>query len=234
MANDRALQLILFDVGATLVDPHPSARELVVRVLRERGFDVDLARLAEIEPTAWQRVGHLLPFHRYGQEESRAFWDAFYSALLLGLGLPDESATRQALYDVFQVVRNWKLYPDVQPTLEALRSEGYRLGIVSNWEEWLEDLLDTLAVRRYFDVIAGSGLVGRAKPHPAIFEHALRAVGADPAHAVHIGDNPRDDVQGARAAGIRPILIDRHGRHLTIEAVDRIEHFGDLPPLLAG
>jgi putative hydrolase of the HAD superfamily len=232
MANNRLHDVILFDVGATLVDPHPSARELVVGVLRERGFEVDLPRVAEIEPTAWRQVSHLLPFHRYGQEESRAFWDAFYSALLLGLELPDEMATRRALYDVFQIVRNWKLYSDVVPTLEALRAEGYRLGIVSNWEEWLEELLDTLAVRGYFDVIAGSGLVGRAKPHRSIFEHALRAVGADPAQAVHIGDNPRDDVEGARAVGVRPILIDRHGRQTGIEGVERIQSLAELWPLL--
>jgi putative hydrolase of the HAD superfamily len=226
-----SVRLVLFDVGATLVDPHPSARELILRVFRAHGLAFKEADLARAEPTAWEAVAGLMPFQRYGLEESRAFWDAFYEALFAALGQADDLALRSELYAEFQRLENWRLYPDVVPVLKELRATKYRLGVVSNWEEWLEDLLLSLEVHRLFDVIVASGPFGRAKPHPSIFTKALELAGLAASEAVHIGDSPRDDVQGARAAGIRPILIDRRGRHAAVE-VERITSLTELPELL--
>jgi putative hydrolase of the HAD superfamily len=223
--------LILFDVGATLVDPHPSARELVLRVLRQHGFDLQPEDMEPAEAAAWKSVSSLMPFQRYGQEESSAFWDAFYRALLGSLGLPDAPALRAALYAEFQRLENWRLYPDVVPVLETLRGLGSRLGVVSNWEEWLEDLLLALGVHKLFEVIIASGPFGRAKPHPSVFSRALELTGAEPSQTVHVGDSLREDVEGARSAGIRPILLDRHNRYPSLE-VERISSLWELPGLL--
>lgn len=224
-------RLVLFDVGATLVDPHPSAQELILRVLRGHGFNLEPSHLAQAEPVAWKKVSGLLPFQRYGQEESSVFWDAFYQALLGTLGLPADPALRAALYAEFQRLENWRLYSDVTPVLESLRASGFRLGVVSNWEEWLEDLLLALGVHQLFEVIVASGPFGRAKPHPSVFARALELAGAQPLQAVHVGDSPREDVEGARAAGIRPILLDRRDRHPSLE-VERITSLWELPGLL--
>lgn len=225
-------RLILFDVGWTLVDTHPSAQELIRRVLGEQGLPITSADLERAEPRAREAVRHLLPFQRYGQEESRAFWDAFYTALLAALGIEPRPALRAALYAAFQRLENWRLYPDVLPTLQTLRERGFRLGVVSNWEEWLEDLLLALEVHALFDVIIASGPFGRAKPHPSIFERALElAGGVTPSEAVHVGDSPRDDVAGAQAVGIRPILIDRRGRYPDLP-VERISTLAELPARL--
>lgn len=220
-------QLVLFDVGSTLVDPHPSARALVLRTLVGHGLDVTSDRLATAEPTAWQQVADRLPFHRYGQDESRGFWDAFYQALLTALGVEAAPALRAALYREFQRIENWRLYPDAVEVLQTLRERGYRLGVVSNWEEWLEDLLLALDIHARFDFIVASGPFGRAKPHPSIFQHALRLAGVPPGAAAHIGDSVRDDVTGARAAGLRPILIDRRGRHAELD-VERVASLSEL------
>ncbi len=229
--GEDALQLILFDVGATLVDPHPSAREVVLRVLNEHELAVGIDDLALAEPVAWQAVAGLLPFQRYGQEESRAFWDAFYRALLSRLGQADDDALRTALYEEFQRLENWRLYPDAVPTLRELRERGLRLGVVSNWEDWLEELLLALEVHELFDVIVASGPFGRAKPHPSIFERALSLAHVSPAAAIHVGDSPRDDVAGARAAGVRPILVDRRDRYAHLD-VERIANLAQLLTLL--
>lgn len=225
-------RLVLFDVGATLVDPHPSAQEVVLRTLRRHGLAVQSRDLARAEPLAWQRVAHLMPFQRYGQEESRAFWDAFYRALLDSLGQADDGPLRAELYAAFQRLENWRLFPEAVPVLRELRARGFRLGVVSNWEEWLEDLLLALEVHTLFDVIVASGPFGRAKPDPSIFARALELAGATAAEAVHVGDNPRDDVEGARVAGIRPILIDRGDRYAALE-VERIKSLEELPARLA-
>jgi putative hydrolase of the HAD superfamily len=228
---DRATALVLFDVGSTLIDPHPSAQELLIQVLAEHGRPITLDDLARAEPPAWQAVADRLPFHRYGQDESREFWDAFYQALLGQLGVAPEPALRAALYQTFQRMENWRLYPDAVPVLQELRQRGYGLGVVSNWEEWLEDLLLALDVHALFDFIVASGPFGRAKPDRSIFEHALRLANAAPSAAVHIGDSVRDDVAGARAAGLRPILIDRRGRHAGLD-VERVGSLSELLDLL--
>src|SRR6185295_16586656 len=92
-----------------------------------------------------------------------------------------------------------------------------QIGVVSNWEEWLEDLLLSLDIHAHFDFILASGPFGRAKPHASIFERALELADVAASASVHVGDSPREDVEGARAAGLRPILIDRHGRYLQAE-----------------
>jgi putative hydrolase of the HAD superfamily len=231
-SGPRRPRVVLFDVGATLVDPHPSAPELVLRVLRTHGLEVSADELGAAEPDAWRAVRHLIPFQRYGQEESRAFWDVFYGVLLERLGRANDGAVRAALYDEFQRLENWRLYPEAISVLQELRARGYRLGVVSNWEEWLENLLLALEVHALFDGIVASGPFGRAKPHPSIFLKALDLLGATPAEAVHVGDNPRDDVEGARAAGLRPILIDRRNRFPSLD-VDRISSLEELPAVLA-
>lgn len=229
---DHRIRLVLFDVGGTLVETQPSAQELISRVLREHGLQLAANDLARAEPLAWQAVAGRLPFQRYGQEESRAFWDAFYAALLTALGVEPRPAVRAALYAEFQRLENWRLYPDVVPTLQELRERGFRLGVVSNWEEWLEELLLALEIHPLFDAIVASGPFGRAKPHPSIFQRALALAGdVAPAATVHVGDSPRDDVAGARAAGIRPILLDRRGRHGELP-LERISSLAELPERL--
>jgi putative hydrolase of the HAD superfamily len=225
-------RLVLFDVGATLVDPHPSARELVMMVLREHGLAVGEQDMVRAEPLAFKRVAHLMPFERYGQEESRRFWDVFYGELLDELGHPHDRALRLRVYHEFQQLENWRLYPDAIPVLQELRGRGHLLGVVSNWEEWLEDLLLALDVHGLFDFIVGSGPFGRAKPHRSIFERALELAGVGASDAVHVGDAPREDVEGARAVGIRPILIDRRGRYPDLE-VERVTSLTELPEVLA-
>jgi putative hydrolase of the HAD superfamily len=204
----------------------------VLGVLRRNGLAVEQTDLARAEPLAWQQVRHLMPFERYGQDESRAFWAQFYRALLAALGRVDDPELREQLYAEFQRLENWRLYPDAVPVLGELRARSYRLGVVSNWEEWLEDLLLALEVHKLFDFVLASGPYGRAKPHRSIFEQALRLAGVRPAEAVHVGDAPREDVEGARAVGIRPILIDRRGRYpdLDVERVTTLSELLDVLP----
>lgn len=224
-------RLVLFDVGATLVDPHPSAHDLILQVLRQHGLALQSADLSRAEPVAFQAVADRVPFHRYGQEESSAFWDAFYAALLEALGVPGDPRLRRALYDQFQRIENWRLYPDALDVLGTLRERGYGLGVVSNWEEWLEDLLLALDVHRCFDFVVASGPFGRAKPHPSIFERALALAGVPAEVAIHVGDSLRDDVEGARRVGVRPILIDRRGRYPD-QPVERVTSLTELLDLL--
>lgn len=102
-------------------------------------------------------------------------------------------------------------YPDAAPALERLRSRGLALVCVSNWDCSLGSVLERCGLAAGLDGAVSSAEAGARKPDPAIFEPALELAGCEPAQAVHVGDTPEEDVEGARAAGIRPLLIDREG-----------------------
>jgi putative hydrolase of the HAD superfamily len=100
-------------------------------------------------------------------------------------------------------------YPDAAPALRSLRAAGCALVVVSNWDCSLRERLEQTGLAPLVDGAVASAEVGAAKPEPAIFERALELVGADAGRAWHAGDTEREDVAGARAAGIRPVLVAR-------------------------
>ena len=126
------------------------------------------------------------------------------------------------------------LFDDVRPALETLAARGVKLGVVSNFEPWLEDVLALQGVDHLFAAVAISGRLGVAKPDPEIFRWAIREAGADPAATLHVGDQPANDVAAARAVGITPVLIDRFARHPGPDGVHRVEDLLGLVRLLNG
>ncbi len=101
--------------------------------------------------------------------------------------------------------------PDAPATLEALARAGVAVGVVSNWDCSLPEVLDELGLAGRFAVVCASASVGAAKPDPAIFLHALGLLGVAPGRALHCGDSPEADCAGARRAGLRAVLVDRAG-----------------------
>ena len=102
-------------------------------------------------------------------------------------------------------------YPDAIPALRELRERDLRLVAVSNWDCSLERVLGRCGLGDLLDGAVSSAVAGARKPDPAIFAPALELAGCDPEEALHVGDTAEEDVAGARAAGIRSLLIDRNG-----------------------
>jgi putative hydrolase of the HAD superfamily len=102
-------------------------------------------------------------------------------------------------------------YPEVPSTLRELRRRGFRLVVVSNWDVSLHERLDELGLAQLVDGAVASAELGAAKPDPAIFARALAIAGSAPELAWHAGDSLEADVAGARAAGVTPVLVARHG-----------------------
>ncbi|MGD0197445.1 MAG: HAD-IA family hydrolase [Solirubrobacteraceae bacterium] len=100
-------------------------------------------------------------------------------------------------------------FADAAPALRRWRAAGLSTVVVSNWDVSLHDVLDATGLRPLLDGVVCSAEVGRSKPDPAVFRAALEIAGVEPSEAVHIGDSAEDDVAGARAAGIAPILLRR-------------------------
>lgn len=114
-------------------------------------------------------------------------------------------------------------YPDVAPALGALRDRGLRLIAVSNWDCSLPRVLERCDLEGLLDGTVTSAEAGARKPDPAIFAPALALAGCEPDEAVHVGDTAEEDVAGARAAGIRPLLIDRRGTGGDISSLEEID-----------
>jgi putative hydrolase of the HAD superfamily len=102
-------------------------------------------------------------------------------------------------------------FPDAQPALAELRSRGLKLVCVSNWDVSLPQVLERCGLAGLLDGVVSSAQARARKPDPAIFAPALALAGCGPEDAVHVGDTPEEDLEGARAAGIRALLIDREG-----------------------
>jgi putative hydrolase of the HAD superfamily len=119
-------------------------------------------------------------------------------------------------------------YPDAVPALRELRERGLRLVAVSNWDCSLPQVLERCGLGELLDGAVSSAVAGARKPDPAIFQPALELAEVVPDEALHVGDTTEEDVDGARAAGIRPLLIDRDGNGGDISSLGEIrEHLAD-------
>src|SRR5438105_4464259 len=138
------IRAVFFDVGGTLAYPHPSFHGVIARVLREHGVQVTAEQVATVEPAVWQAIDDYWAgggnFTR-SDAESRQFWYWVYATFLRLLGTDEPGDLPQRLYTEFIKHDTYRLYADSLPALRALHDRGLRLGVISNWEEWLEQLL---------------------------------------------------------------------------------------------
>jgi putative hydrolase of the HAD superfamily len=227
---------VFFDVGETLLAPHPSFKELFSEIMGGLGYEVtpdDVEEaLATVAPSVSEAVGQTKSTWSTSREESRRFWRSLYGAMLAHWGIDDSSgAIFDVLYGRFTSYESYRLFPDVIPTLTACRAAGLTLGVVSNFEEWLEGLLIEMEVAPFFAFMVISGKEGVEKPDPAIFRLALERSGVAPEEAVFVGDHPRLDVQAASELGMTGVLIDRPGRYQDFEGL-RVRALTDLLPIL--
>ena len=232
------VRAVFFDAGETLLYPHPSFAEVFTEVLRDEDHAVDPATVQAVVSAYSQRFTELLEsgegrLWSTSRERSRTMWRGVYDHFLTEVGVPpaEHDHLFERLYARFTDLATYRLHPDAIPVLDRLKALHLTLGLISNFEAWLERLLEALEVARYFDVIVISGVEGVEKPDPEIFRIALDRAGVAPEDAVYVGDHPFFDVDAARDAGLVPVLIDRRGRHQDADAV-RITSLEDLPSAL--
>jgi putative hydrolase of the HAD superfamily len=225
---------VFFDAGETLVHPHPTFPDLFARILRREGHDVT--------PDLVRERGHVV-FDRFrvaaerqelwttSPELSRRFWHEVYEIFLRELDVPDSNGLIDVVYEEFTDLKNYRLFDDVPAVLERLSGAGLILGVISNFEAWLETLLGELGVAGSFAVLVISGVEGMEKPDPRIFELAMSRAGVAPGDCAYVGDNPEFDVDPALAVGMFPVLIDRRDRFPDAPGA-RIASLDELPEVL--
>jgi putative hydrolase of the HAD superfamily len=117
------------------------------------------------------------------------------------------------------------------PTLDALRARGLTLAVASNANGVLQRMFDRVGLTPYFHAVCDSRVEGVEKPDPRFFRIVLERCGGEPASAVHVGDLYHVDVEGARGAGLRPVLLDPHGLYAAYP-VERVASLGALIDLI--
>jgi putative hydrolase of the HAD superfamily len=148
------------------------------------------------------------------REAERLWWKAIVRKTL-GSRIAESAFEKyfEEIFEFFGKGEAWHLFPDTRPSLERLQRRGYRLGIVSNSDSRLNDVLSALNLNCFFDQVLVSSRVGASKPSAAIFHKGLEAMQVSGSRAVHAGDSLEEDVEGARRAGLSAFLVDRQDRY---------------------
>ncbi|HUK65683.1 MAG TPA: HAD family hydrolase [Anaeromyxobacteraceae bacterium] len=220
------IEAVLFDFHSTLVDQGDPARWFDLAwvqagrkgTAREALGEKRFLELSNVVNRIWEHVTEIDPHNErdLSPRRHREVFDAFMARLP---GVDDDLA--RALYEV--MLETWIPYDDALPTLRELKRRGIKIALVSNIGRDVRGVLERGSLSEFFDAVILSCEVGSLKPSASIFEQALSALRTAPAHALMVGDNPRDDA-GAALIGIRTLLLPRtaglqHGLEIVLRLV---------------
>lgn len=215
----NGLKAIFFDVGHTLLFPD---RDVIDAPLHQRGIRPTVEQLQAIERRTKQEFDGMM---RTGAAD-HGFWYLFYTHLLEGLGIRDEGL-RDALVQAIRISANWgNIRPGTREVLDRIGAR-YRIGVISNADGKIAELLDRFGIGDCFVSITDSGLVGHEKPHPEIFRAALRETNVAPDESLYVGDVYSVDYLGATRAGMQAMLFDVAGAYRDLDA-PRVESLQEL------
>lgn len=223
-----SLTAVLFDVDFTLAKPGPDLGPEGYQTLGRRfGLELrpelyDEARRAAIETL--ERHPEL--------DHDEEVWIVFTERIIRGMGGGSERAYEcaAAMTRAWEQAANFELYEDVLPVLSDLRGRGLKLGLVSNTGRDLDAFVEHHGLD--VDAAISSRVHGKTKPHESIFRAMLERLAVRAEEAAMVGDSPEDDVEGARALGMRAFLIDRDGRHPDWDDDARLPDLRALPAAL--
>ncbi len=210
------IEAVTFDVTHTLIHC-PRLGDIYSEVLGRHDIEVTSAEALRLIGQVWREMACSAEPARdrfsSHPEGPRGWWQRFLVRFCEHLGTPPPS--RFAAAELFHRLGSgeaWEVYPDVPGVLDALRERGLRLGVISNWDTRLPEILRQLDLARRFDAVVYSSAVGVEKPDCRIFRRALRELGVEARAALHVGDSRLEDLEGAIAAGMRALLLLRGRR----------------------
>ena len=214
--------VVFFDVAGTLIRVRDGVGVQYARVAGRFGLAADPNALEREFPRAF-RAAPPMAFPGAPADAipglEREVWRGIVRDVFAGAGLAAGFAPGafdayfDAVYRHFEDPTTWEVFPDVMPALSALHALGSPLGVLSNFDSRVLRILQGLGLAPWFRSVTLSSQVGATKPDRAIFARALAYHGVDATQALHVGDSPVEDWEGAHAAGLRAVLIDRSGRH---------------------
>jgi len=218
-------EAVLFDAAETLFTTRGTVGEIYGLVAREYG---STASFEEIQSAFIRQFQHSGPL---SITDEKAWWRDVVQRVFADVGMVrDFDAFFNKVYDQFRDSRGWVLFPETREVLSELNSK-VKLGVISNFDSRIYGVMRDLDILTFFDSVTISSETGFAKPDPAIFQAAVKALNSEPRTILLVGDSLHDDVLAARAMGMRAVLIDRRGRQPDA-GVERISSLREVMGLL--
>jgi putative hydrolase of the HAD superfamily len=211
------VRAVLFDAVETLIRPWPSVGAVYARAAAGHGLRCPPRALQAAFHPAYQE---LFPERFFGpsalqtsESRERRWWGRVVGRTFeqAGCGVPS-AAVLAAGVEAFARGDAWRPVQGAVETLRTLAARGLKVALVSNFDGRLHRIVAELGLTRHFAVVVVSSEAGWAKPSPRIYAAALTALGVEPGAALMVGDRQREDVAGAKAAGLAALLYDPHGR----------------------
>lgn len=206
------LKAIFFDAAGTLFHVPKGVGYHYALVARRVGLRLEEEALNEAFRQVWGEMPPRAPTRGPRPDDDKGWWAELVDRVL-ELVAPatdplDRDAFFEAAYSHFAEAGVWEIYPDVLEVLESLRPR-FTLGVISNFDGRLRMILEQLGISKYFAAVIISSEVGADKPDAFIFERAIQLADVRPNEALHVGDDPVRDWEGAEAAGLKVFRLDR-------------------------
>lgn len=216
------VKAVLFDLGGTLVHT-TEIPDVYKRILEAHGIKRSLQEISHAHEET-EKHFDIQKLETLFEE----YWIRWNLHILKRLGIKENVRTlAKTIAERWWDYSDVRLYPDVMETLKQLRNMGLRIGVVTNGlESDYTQVLQKVGLHSFFDVTVGIDTVGKMKPHKDIFLYALNKLQVSPNETLFIGDRLEHDYEGARKAGIKPLLIDRNG--VTCSKVEKIRSFKEI------
>ena len=229
-------RVIFFDAADTLFHVKGSVGEAYLSLARKYGVTADRDTIQQAFVKAFDAAPAPVFAAQDPQEIKaceRLWWFDVVHYVFYRVGMFEGfDEYFEEVFAYFAKPNAWALYPETVSTLATLDAWGLALGIVSNFDSRLYEILIGLGIDRFFESVTISSFAGAAKPSPTIFQRALQKHGVTAREALHIGNSPRDDARAAAAAGLRGVLLDRHGREAIPPDVVAIKSLSDVLTLV--
>jgi putative hydrolase of the HAD superfamily len=236
------LQVIFFDAAGTLFRVNGSVAEIYLQYGEKYGLKRTPEMVSAIK-TAFARAFHDAPPPAFDTADpveikrcERLWWFDVVHTVFYRVGMFEGFDDYfDEVFTGFDGAQHWVTYPETLGVLKELKSQGYELGIISNFDSRLFTVLRGLGLAELFETVTISSLAHAAKPAKAIFRLALEKHAVEPQEAFHVGDSLRDDVEGARGAGLHAVLLNRDGQETQASATVRVlRSLEELPAIAAG
>jgi len=228
------IKAIFFDWFNTLARYEPPREELHTRALREFGIEVSpeeiLPGVLEADSYFFEENANS-PVGKRDPKEQAEVWARYQQIVLDSAGIKaDQELLAKVMKKVGELFKGttWALFDDVLPTLKTLKKQNFIIGLLTNLAKDMSSTCRKLGLEPYLDFVVTSEEVGVDKPNPLIFQAALQRAGVDASEAIHVGDQYKMDVVGARGVDINPILIDRYNLYPGGSDCPRIRNLTEL------
>jgi putative hydrolase of the HAD superfamily len=209
------INTIIFDLDGTLRTSYPNGENMFLDYVAGLGAPGDQSTRREARQWAhryWASSEMMKADIKTFDGDEAAFWSNYAKRKLESMGVTDGNLADWAKQASKYMLENYQtedvIAEDVVSTLDALKAEGYGVGLLTNRTNPVDEYLAEIGLDQFLDFWVCSGIVGTWKPNPEIFYYALGVAGSLPETTVYIGDNYYADVVGARSAKIQPVLID--------------------------